>query len=251
MDAHGTGNTVVRGILLDPDTGRPVIEGRPKRGREVITNVDVVNDIFELADIEGAEWRSRFSKLVRSGDPLALLGGIAGIEAGANVPAATVTAVTGVTANTALWTPALYTPIPALAQAPKMYSLDAAGVVTSSAGSQTVIINPHIGTGAVGTNLTASSAQTLGSTITNAIWRLEADFTIRTSGTGTAATARGSFSFQYTVVANVGAPTTVIWRSTADATFDSTVLNALVMGVTPSATGVSIAAEQIRYASWN
>jgi hypothetical protein len=122
----------------------------------------------------------------------------------------------------------------------------------STGAARPSIINPHIGpSNTVGTNLTAAPAQTLGSTITNAVWRLWAQITVRTVGAGTAATAVGGFRFEYSTAANAGAPTTVIWRSSGGAaTFDSTALNGLVMGVTPSNAGVSIVVRQIKWGSW-
>lgn len=230
-----------------------VLLDRPRaRSRTVITDYVAPNweEVMAVAAHERAQW-SDIDRALRDGnDPTALIGGLAGLVGGSNVPAADGSAVTGGTSNVAIWDSRIFTPIPALETAPTQFELLAAGVVTSSAGSQTVIVNPHIGpTNTVGTNLTASSAQTLGSTITNAIWQLTAQLTMRAAGAGSAATAIGTFTFAYTTVANVGSPTIVMWRSTANATFDSTVLNGLVLGMTPSAAGVSIAYQQIQWVS--
>jgi hypothetical protein len=239
--------------VLERMARQAVLLDRPRVGRrETITDWQAPGwaDVMEAAAHERARWGDIDRRIRACGDPTALIGGLAGLAPGGNVPSADGSAITGGSSNVALWESRLYTPIPALEVAPTQYELVAAGAVTSSAGSQTVTLNPHIGpSNTVGTNLTPSTAQTLGSTITNAIWQFSAQITIRTAGTGTNATAIGTFGFSYTVVANVGAPTIVLWRSTANATFDSTALNGLVAGITPSAAGVSITVQQIQWES--
>lgn len=211
---------------------------------------ELISEVTELAGIEARDWKRMLDAIHSGNDPHALLGGIAGQEG--NIPSGALPAVTGGTANVKWWDGLIYSPIFAGLQAPKTFECFAEGTVTSSAGSQTLILNPTISTGAVGTGLTASPTQTLGTTITNAIWSLTANITVRTAGTGTGATAVGSFHFEYTTVANGGAPTTVIWRSSGGAvTFDSSVLNAFVFGATPSAAGVSVTPQAIRWGSWN
>lgn len=211
-------------------------------------------DISELLWMEQSNWRGKLAAMEAARDAIAAAGGIALREG--RTPAADVAAVTGVTANTALFQSGDYTPIAPLVSgqsAPVNFDLEMSGIVTSSAASQTIIWNPHIGpadANTVGTNLTASAAQTLGSTITNAIWSMDAQVTVRTAGGGTNGTAIGRFTFMFTVLANAGAPTSYMWRSTANATFSTVVLNGLIMGVTPSAAGVSIAAQQIRWVSY-
>lgn len=230
-------------------------ELRRTRAAEVVTDwisdSEAWHELSHLMREEERLWGSRLVGLKKGGDYLNGPGGIALLEG--NLPSADVAAVTGGTVNVALFQSAAYTPIFAGYKAPLGYDLEMAGVVTSSAASQTIIHNPHIGaasTNTVGTNLTASAAQTLGSTITNAVWSLDAQLTLRTSGSGTTATAIGKFVFMYTTVANAGAPTTYLWRSTANATFDSSALNGLVWGFTPSAAGVSMSAQQIRWVSY-
>ena len=219
----------------------------------VLTDVSAEGweDIAELAQQEGRRWREIDNRLRAEGEPMALLGGLAGIVG--DVPVADLAAVTGGTANVKWWDALQYTPVPALTGTKAMFSLRSFGNVTSSAGSQTVTPSAHISNnGVIGTNLTAATAaQTLGSTITNAIWHYYADLTVRTAGTGTVATCIGDFEFGYTVLAAGGAPTTIIWRSTSAATFDSTVLNGIAFGATPSAAGVSVTPRQIRWESWN
>ena len=238
------------GLLERYEREAVMLGRRPHKGGQLITDFDAMRDVQFLAGEEIRNWREINANIKRGGDPTALIGGLSGTPSGTNMPNTTLAAVTGVTVNTALYAGVIYTPIPPALVAPTIFELRAAGVVTSTGAGQTVLVNPHIGTGAVGTGLTAMpTAQTLGSTITNAIWRMKADITVRTAGTGTAATARGSFEFMYTVLANGGAPTSIIWRSTADATFDSSILNGFIFGVTPSAAGVSMAVEQIRWTS--
>jgi hypothetical protein len=235
--------------LLERLEREAVILGRGQaRGRELryrpITH--------ELLDANARAWRDVDAEIRRGGDPTALIGGLAGLESGSDVLIADGSAITGGTSNVALWDSRQYTPIPPLTRRGVIYELDAEGTITSSGAAQTVTLNPHIGpSNTVGTNLTAAPAQTLGSTITNAVWRLWAQITLRSVGAGTAATAVGGFRFEYSTAANAGSPTTVIWRSSGGAaTFDSTALNGLVMGVTPSNSGVSIVVRQIKWGSW-
>lgn len=227
--------------------GNAVVYEKPSYG-------EIVEHLAWLSrDVNRRPWQMVNGRIVESGEPTALIGGIAGIESYATIPLADLAAVTGGVANVALWESRQYTPIinPRVGQ---MFELDAEGTVTSTAAAQTVAINPHIGAAnTVGTNLTATPvAQTLGTTITNAVWRLWASLTVRSTGTGTAATAIGAFRFEYSILANGGSPTTIIWRSSGGAaTFDSTAINGLVMGVTPSAAAVSITPRQIKWGSWS
>jgi hypothetical protein len=227
---------------IDLDRGEQLVNGQERMLASLARAPQGVLDHLAAAQAAaGAPW-----------EPTALVGGLAGIETGADVPLADLTAVTGGTVNVAWWDSRQYTPIPPLAKKGVQYEMDAEGTVTSSAGSQTLTLNPHIGpSNTVGTNLTAATAQTLGTTITNAIWRLWAQITVRSIGAGTLATAVGAFRFEYTILANGGAPTTTMWRSSGGAaTFDSTVLNGLVIGATPSAAGVSVTPRQIKWGSW-
>jgi hypothetical protein len=241
--------------LLERYERQALLLDNPRKPREYepITEISTEGweDVMKLASHEGRRWKEIGNRLHASGEPQALLGGLVGIVG--EVPTADLAAVTGGAANVEWWKALLYTPVPALTQSKAMFSLDAEGTVTSSGAGQTLTPSEHISsTGAVGTNLTACpTAQALGSTITNAIWRFEADITIRVAGVGTTAVAIGAFSFAYTVLANGGAPTTIIWRSTANATFDSTITNGACFGATPSAAGVSVTPRQIRWGSWN
>jgi hypothetical protein len=239
-------------IVLDPPTPTETVRRsrgrRPLQRHEIITDIDLSRDEQTIGG-EARTWKQINEALAGAGDPTALLGMIAGCER--EPPDAALAAVTGGTVNVALWSAMTYTPIDPVVKKPKHFDLFAEGTVTSTGAGQTLIINPNISnTGAVGTGLTASAAQTLGSTITGAVWQLEARITVRTVGTGTTATAQGAFKFGYSLLANGGPPTWTIWRSTANATFDSTVTNGLVIGVTPSAAGVSVTPQQIRWASW-
>jgi hypothetical protein len=255
VDIHVAARRIndVSSLLERMERQAELLDGPRAGRREVITDYVAPgwDEIMAVAAHERARWGDINRAIRDGGGPTALAGGLSGLVGGANVPAADLAAVTGGTANVALWDSRLYTPIPALETVPTQFELKATGTVTSSGAGQTVIPNPHIGqSNTVGTNLTACpAAQTLGSTITNAIWIWKAYITLRVPGAGSAATAIGYFEFLYTVLAAGGAPTQIIWRSTANATFDSTALNGFVPGVTPSAAGVSITPQQIQWVS--
>jgi hypothetical protein len=236
-----------RDAVVFPERGDRPLEHR------VLTDVTTEgwDDVVAAANEQGRRWKEISNRLREGGEPQALLGGLAGIIA--DVPLADLSAVTGGTANVKWWDALQFTPVPAQTGVKALFSLRSYGNVTSSAAAQTVTPSAHVSTtGVIGTNLTAATAaQTLGTTITNAIWHYYADLTVRTPGTGTAATMIGDFEFGYTVLAAGGAPTSIIWRSTSAATFDSTVQNGVAFGATPSAAGVSVTPRQIRWESWN
>jgi hypothetical protein len=152
------------------------------------------------------DWKVINGRLQRSGEPTMLEGTYGGLVA--YPPAQDLTAVTGGTANVAWWTPALYTPLPANSVlSPEAYRIAATGRVTSSATTQTITPNANIGT-AIGTGLGAGAAMSLGSAtaVTNMLWFMLGDVTIRAAGS--AGVAIGSFVLKITNAA--GASTSII-----------------------------------------
>lgn len=228
--------------------GRAALLEKPRRASEgtVITDYNVLRDVQTIAGQEAQNWKAIDRNIRAAGDPTALIG-FAGVEA--SPPATSLTAVTGVAVETALWPAATWTPITAGYQAPKSYSLVASGQVTTAAAS-TLILTPRIGTTTGGSTLGACGAQTLGTTITNATWRLHIDLTLRTAGSGTSSTAVAVSLFSFTLTAGSAAPTNVLWGHTV-ATYDSTVSQGLFIGATPSVSTVSLTPFQVRWVSFN
>jgi hypothetical protein len=206
-------------------------------------------DLEELAQFERPDWKKRLRDL--EGEPVALEGTYGGLNA--YPPAQDLAAVTGGTANVAWWTSTLYTPIPANSVlAPEAFRIAGTGRITSSATTQTLTPNANIGT-AIGTGLGAGASMSLGAAaaVTNMLWFLLGDITIRAPGT--AGVAIGSFVLKITNAA--GASTNIIQEifggAATQTAIDFTVQQALSLGGTPSAAGVSVTPTQLHWMSWN
>lgn len=204
---------------------------------------------------DARSWRMINGQIAAAGVPVNSRGPYAGPGAIANAQA--LTAVTGGTTNVAWWSPAVYSPIPANSvQAPTSFRVMAAGLVTSSGASQTLTLNPAIGTAVAGQALGASSAMALGSTITGAFWRLEYDLIVRTSGTSGTAVGNGEMTLGTTAGATPGTPTATNpsnymiggFNTVATADFQATA-QGLLIAATPSAAGVSVTPNGIIFQS--
>lgn len=222
---------------------------------KVVTDYDVFRDINILKGREVRRWREIDRNLRAGDDPTALEGLYAGLQA--NPPDAALTAVTGVTARTALWDAALFTPLPLNNQllAPTGWFLHATGVVTSDAAARTITMTPGLGTTAAATTMGASTALALGSTITGALWTLEGRITVR--AIGTAASAYGIFEMHWGTTAGATATVSNALFGNTAAAFDSRAKAAsataggIEMDVTPNAVGVSMQVTQLMWVSLN
>lgn len=211
------------------------------------------------------DWKLINGRIARSGDPVALQGTYTGV--GAYPPAAALTAVTGAATILSWWTTSIYTPIPANGVLfPSGWRVQANGVITSSAVSQTITMTPAIGTGTIGAapnagsvSLGATGALSLGSAtaITNMLWDLEGNITLRTGST--AGTAYGMFKMCITNVAGANATSAnvlgpIIFGNTAATAIDFTGATANIPGLniagTASAAGVTATTNQILWSSW-
>lgn len=221
---------------------------------ETLTPADVAcrdEEISWLKNHERRNWKLVNGRIAGSGDPTGLEGTYGGLNA--YPPAQDLTAVTGGTANVAWWSAALYSPLPGNSVlSPEAYRIAASGRVTSSAVSQTITPNANIGT-AIGTGLGAGASLSLGSAtaVTNMLWFLLGDLTIRAAGT--AGVAIGSFVLKVTNAA--GASTSIIQEifggAATQTAIDFTVAQGLSLGATPSAAGVSVTPTQVHWMSWN
>jgi len=150
----------------------------------------------------------------------------------AEPPLANLTAVTA-TSETALWSAATYTPIPALdANRPgKAYMLKAGGIMSfASTGSLT--ITPRAGLTVAANTLGASSARTSPGATTNQPWFMEMICVIRTTGTSGTMVATGGFQTNGTATLDVSAS-----FGGTSATFDTTVASGVTIGWTLSVAG--------------
>lgn len=208
-------------------------------------------EIQKLSEVERPNWKKIHNDMALAGNPTALEGTYGGLNA--YPPAQDLAAVTGGTVNVVWWSPTLYTPIPANSVlAPEAFRIAVSGRITSSAVSQTLTPSANIGT-AVGTGLSAGASISLGSAtaVTNMLWFLIGDITIRAPGTG--GIAIGSFLIKITNAA--GASTNIIQElyggAATQTAIDLTVAQGLALGGTPSAAGVSITPTQVHWMSWN
>jgi hypothetical protein len=101
-----------------------------------------------------------------------------------DAPPGSHSAVANTITRTNLWSPSLWSPIPAIDMRPgKVYQVRAGGII-STTGTPTLILNPTVGqsaTPASNVTLGASNAVTLG-TITNASWYAEFFVAVRALG---------------------------------------------------------------------
>jgi hypothetical protein len=209
---------------------------------------DRLDDIGQLMQVERPNWKRIDQELQRAGEPVALEGTYGGLNA--YPPAQDLAAVTGVTANTALWTTSLYSPIPANSVlTPEAFRMAATGRVTTAAAS-TMTPNANIGT-AAGTGLAAGPAVTLGTTITNALWFCICDITIRAPGT--AGVAIGCFKMTIgTTAGSATATTTALFGGSATQTaIDFTAAQGMTFSSAFSVTTVSVTPTQVHWMSWN
>jgi hypothetical protein len=203
-------------------------------------------DIEELMGIEARGWKMGMGELLDSGVPTAGLG-FAGPPLPNTEPVNAPSAVTGVTAETNLYTPATTTNadwalIPQGGfRSPQAWLVLASGIITSSAGSQTCAFTSRIGTSATpatNVSLGATGLIALGSTITNALWTYQAQMTIRSAGTSGSAVATAELVVSQQAAGSVTSVGTALSGNTT-ATIDTTLQQGYVVSVTPSATGVS------------
>lgn len=234
----------MRGVLLDPRSGRPE---RPGAGIRLLGYSDddrVLDDIEQLKWIGAKQWKSRYRGLVESGIPQAHSQGFRGIPlvpGGPKVGRDNETTVTGVTVITALWNAANRTPIPAnWIDGGEIFEIFAYGVMTTAVtGAQTVTFTPIFGTTTGGTSLGASIAAPLEAKVfTNTQWNARMVVHFRQGGSGGLATCSGTFEALplVGVAAGTAEGGTVPFgtASTTPTTVDTTAAAGLLLCVTPS-----------------
>lgn len=173
-------------------------------------------------------------------------------------PAGGLAAVTGVSAETNLWTPTLWTPLAAqYATAPQKFELEAWGIATAPVTTPgTLALTARIGTSATpasNTILGAASTATQLTTQTNLPWFLKGTLTIRSIGIpGANSTVHFQGCFWSPVlIAAATAPCIMFGSTTAAASVDLSIAQALAISVTPSVTGQSYQPHHIAWRSLN
>lgn len=246
MSGEGIPASVARGAAL--------LERPRGRRYEAITDYDAMRDVQLLAGREIQNWRKINRELEEGGEPLALAGGIAGLEPpGGNVPPDAAPTVTLGATELAIWPTATWTPIAANRQTPTQYTLYAACTVTTTAtASPTMTITPRIGLSNAGATLGATPSITLTASQTAVPVIITGEVTMRRTGTGTAGAAFGSFRLigKLAAPANGAVDAHHIFGFTA-ATFASDVATGLWMGILSTITTPTIIPQQIRWGSWN
>lgn len=224
----------MRGILLDPKTGRPQDE------------FSIVDQNAALA--AAAERDGRFRRVIRfleQGQELGedgpkMVGGVAWRDyvPGCEYMVAAPTAITG-TAEALLW-PAPYTFIPAgFLQPGKMLHLSAWGRMTTAGSTPgNLTLTGRYGTTTGGTSLGASAASALVAAQTNITWRAELDLTCYTPGTAGTVQFFGMFYVGLTTgVLSAGSPIMVPASAPATTAIDTTTAQGLLLDATLGAAG--------------
>lgn len=234
---------VKQATLLDPV---------PKRVKE--------GDILDLQRYQMSYWRKMGRELEESGDPIAMSESLyAGTIPGATPPAAQISTAS-ISGTVAIWPTATYTPIPANScVVPEVFRLIVAGQCTTSTSPANATFAPFLGTSVSGSSLGASGAYALTASITNSLWYLQGDMTIRSIGPTTTGTAIAMFLLHHRhAIAGAGDFITTTSSGTGQqifgttvATFDSTAASGLCMGITATVTTHTWKVDQIHWCSWN
>lgn len=238
----------MRGILLDPRTGRPTDE------------VSLVDQNAALA--EAALRDGRFKRVVtflerdvELGDQRPRnVGGYAWRDyvPGCEYMIASQTPVAG-TAE-ALLCPAPFTFIPAgFLQPGKIIHLDMWGKATTAASSPgNLTLKAYYGTTTGGTALQSSAASALGTSQTNVTWRLEGRLTCQAAGTAGSAVFFGIFTFDLTTAGLTGgSPIFIPASGNAAVAIDTTTAQGLVISTTLGAAGDTMTPMMLSFESLN
>jgi hypothetical protein len=229
------------------------------RAREILltkerpSKWDDMRELSALNMLERGSWKHQMNELRVDGVPVAIAGGLAGLEVvPQSVNYATVT-IGGT--ELSLWTPQTYCPVSAFQNAPKVYQLECFGTATSAATPGTESINPRVDV-VGGSSLGISGATQITPTAseTAAPFMLQGRLILRTGGASTS-TMVGVFTFMQSNVVGGGgtlATGTPQIFGGASVTWDNTALKGLWMGLlaVTSTTNTKIP-QGILWGSWN
>jgi hypothetical protein len=204
-------------------------------------------DIEEAKALQRQTWVQRTRAL--KDQPTALEGVYAGLNA--YPPAGAVTVTPAATTETLLWTPGLYTPIPANATlSPEAYRIAITASVVYAATPGTSTYTNRWGTATTSPTMGAFAAIT-GTASATANWTLIGDITIRATGVG--ATASSAIGFFHLLGKLSGTGATDINQVTGHtvATYDNTAAQGYVMTANTSVATQAHSMQQIHWMSWN
>ena len=218
---------------------------------------DDMTELGALLTQEKGTWKEQMSEMWVNGTPMAVAGGLAGLE-GVGSPPTDVT-ITQTAAAILSW-PVVCTPIRAGAQSPTVWQLYAAGLQTTAATPGTVQWQAGIG-GTAGTNLLGAATTALATTAsqTASLWRCFGKLVAPRTGGGTVganATAIGYFTIEWTTgTAGPGAlfaGTPMLFGGATASSYDSSVATNLhVDTLTATSTTNTLKPQIILWGSWN
>jgi hypothetical protein len=188
-------------------------------------------DLVARAVDDGRTWREIDQAIREGGDPMALVGGIAGLEL--TPPIVNETLVTGTATEQAIW-PTARTAIAAAPRAPVMYVVWASGTSTTAATPGTYTLSARVGTANTAPLIGATSgALTPVASATAAQWTCHGWVYVR--GGDTTGTAQSSLTFLHSATTGGGGPVTATGNAVVggiSAAVDFSAASALWLGVT-------------------
>lgn len=237
----------MRGVVLDPRTGRPEGEGLS------------VDEMLDQRAKNDARFHSIIRFLEQSEDAERELGlnkpiaadGIFYRDTRPPFMIADQTAITG-TSEALAW-PSAYSSLPAnyFAQPGKGLKVLAMGKITTPASSQgNITVTVRYGTTTGGTSLGASTATALVASATNIPWRMEFYVWCRTIGSSGSLFMMGKFE---TTTAVIASPSTIFFPASAPAavTVDTTAAQGIVVGITMGSASDSLTTQMLDLESLN
>lgn len=172
-----------------------------------------------------------------------------GTEGQAAGPPTNFTAVTANATETNLWTPAIWTPIPAGSMiAGKIYKVSAGGIFTTTGTQGTLTWTPRAGqssTPASNVSFGASNAVAWAASLTNAAWYAELTAICRSLGLAASGATFAANGFAVTQGAAAATATMYTFGGTKPATVDNTAASGLILSVTISVASQSIQADWV------
>lgn len=235
---------------------------------ESMSHEDIACRDEELAWLmrqERYKWSLINGRIVESGDPVALQGGLTGLQG--QPPAANIATVTSISGTAALWSTSLYTPIPTQGVlTPAAFRIMARGTFSTSTSPGNFGLDPRVGAQSTGgsaisgTTMGASTNVALTASITNAFWCVKGDLTARSVGAaGANSPIIGGFELWSTQATSGGLAGPAIagagfnglmFGGTA-ASVDLSIANGFSLGVVHTVTTITYVPQQIHWTSWN
>jgi hypothetical protein len=172
-----------------------------------------------------------------------------GPEGAAAMAPTNFTAVTASATETNLWTPNIWTPIPANTMiAGKGYEVRCGGIFTTTGTQGTLTWTPRMGQSATpssNASLGASNAVAWAASLSSAAWYAELTVTCRSLGLAAAGATFAGNGFAITQGAAAATATMFVFGGTKPATVDNTASSGLVLSVTISVASQSIQADWV------